>query len=84
LKKLLLSAFIISLFTAFQTKEKEVFICTSKSSKKYHLKKDCTGLQRCKSKIKKINKKKAEKVGRTICKLEKKAMTEKNPYSKLE
>lgn len=64
---------ILILFTAYQTKEKEVFICTSKSSKKYHLKKDCSGIKKCKSKIKKITKKKAENVGRTLCKLEKKS-----------
>ena len=64
---------ILILFTAYQTKEKEVFICTSKSSKKYHLKKDCSGIKKCKSKIKKITMKKAENVGRTLCKLEKKS-----------
>jgi hypothetical protein len=70
MKKLLLSILLIFLLTSTQTKEVEVFICTSKSSKKYHLKKECSGLQKCKSKIKKITKKKAENVGRTKCKLE--------------
>lgn len=67
-----LALIILILITVYQTKEKEVFICTSKSSKKYHLKKDCSGIKKCKSKIKKITKKKAENVGRTLCKLEKK------------
>lgn len=70
MKKLLLSILLIFLLTSTQTKEVEVFICTSKSSKKYHLKKDCRGIKRCKAKIKKITKKKAENVGRTKCKLE--------------
>ncbi|WP_299671090.1 hypothetical protein [uncultured Polaribacter sp.] len=72
MKNLLLIFSLLFVLTAFQIKEKEVFICTSKSSKKYHLKKDCSGIKKCKSKIKKITKKKAENVGRTICKLENK------------
>ncbi|KGL62932.1 hypothetical protein [Polaribacter sp. Hel1_85] len=71
-KKLLLTFSLFIFLTAFQTQEKEVFICTTKSSKTYHLKKECKGLKRCKSKIKKITKKKAENVGRILCKLEKK------------
>ncbi|ARV14576.1 hypothetical protein [Polaribacter sp. SA4-12] len=70
MKKLLSVLLVIFLLTAFQTKEKEAFICTTKSSKTYHLKKDCSGLKRCKSKIKKITKIKAENVGRVLCKLE--------------
>lgn len=62
---------LLFVFTAFQTKEKEVFICTTKSSKKYHLKKGCSGLKKCKSTIKKITKKKAKNVGITLCELEK-------------
>lgn len=72
MKKSLTILSLFFLLTAFKTKEKEVFICTTKSSKKYHLKKDCRGLKKCSSKIKKITQKKAENVGRTICKLENK------------
>lgn len=57
---------------SLSNQRKRGFFCTSKSSKKYHLKKDCSGIKKCKSKIKKITKKKAENVGRTLCKLEKK------------
>ncbi|AUC86567.1 hypothetical protein CW731_15320 [Polaribacter sp. ALD11] len=71
MKKIFLVIIIFAFSTAFQTREKEVFICTSKSSKKYHLKKDCKGIKRCRSKIKKITKIKALNVGRTKCKLEK-------------
>lgn len=71
MKKLLLLTLLILFLTSFQTKEKEVFICMTTSSKTYHLKKECIGLKKCKSKIKKITKKKAENVGRTKCKLEK-------------
>lgn len=71
MKKLLPTLLILFLLSAFQEKEKEVFICMTKSSKTYHLKKDCKGLKKCKSKIKKITQKKAENVGRTKCKLEK-------------
>ncbi|PQJ72322.1 MULTISPECIES: hypothetical protein [Polaribacter] len=72
MKKLILSLILFTFLTAFQTKEKDVFICTTKSSKTYHLKKDCIGLKKCKSEIKKITKSKAERVGRGWCKLESK------------
>ncbi|TMM28657.1 hypothetical protein FDT66_13725 [Polaribacter aestuariivivens] len=72
MKNLLIALSIIFITTAFQTKKTDVFICMTKSSKTYHLKKNCRGLKICKSKIKKITKKKAENVGRTFCKIEKK------------
>jgi hypothetical protein len=72
MKNLFIIISTLVVLTAFQTKEKEVFICTTKSSKTYHLKKECSGLKKCKSKIKKITKKKAENVGRVVCKLEQK------------
>lgn len=66
--------FIVSLvfLSSFQTKEKEVFICPTKSSKAFHLKKDCRGLKRCSIKIKTITKTKAENIGRKMCKIESK------------
>ncbi len=73
MKNLVLIILILSISSAYQTKEKDVFICTSKSSKRYHLKKDCRGIKKCKSKIKTISKKKAKNVGRTLCKLEQKS-----------
>ncbi|MCH3884776.1 hypothetical protein [Tenacibaculum aquimarinum] len=71
MKKIFLLLSIFIFFTAFQAKEKEVFICTTTSSKTYHIKKECSGLIKCKSIIKKITQKKAENVGRIKCKLEK-------------
>ncbi|OSY89138.1 hypothetical protein WH52_00325 [Tenacibaculum holothuriorum] len=63
---------IISLFS-FQIKTtQKVFICKSTSSKRYHYKKTCRGLNRCKAEIKETTLKKAEKFGRTLCKLENK------------
>ena len=71
MKKILITLLIFTFLTAFQTKKEKVFICTSNASKTYHLKKDCKGIKNCKSKIKKITKKKAENVGRLFCKIEK-------------
>ncbi len=72
MKKLLLVFGILFILTSFTIQKTEVYICMSKGSKAYHLKKDCSGLKKCKKKIKKITLKKAENVGRTFCKLEKK------------
>ena len=69
MKKIIILISLLYFLTAFQTKEKEVFICMTKSSKTYHLKKDCRGLKKCKSKIKKNTQYKAENVGRTKCNL---------------
>jgi len=44
-----------------------VFICASKTAKKYHLKEDCRGLSYCKAKIKKITLKEANELDRTLC-----------------
>lgn len=70
MKRLLFSLSLILFLTSFQTKEKEVFICPTKSSKAFHLKKDCRGLKRCSIKIKTITKTKAENIGRKMCKIE--------------
>ena len=57
----------------YKEKEKrEVYICKSVKSKRYHYKKNCKGLFGCKSTIKKTTKKKAEKFGRILCKRENK------------
>jgi hypothetical protein len=72
MKKVILIFLLIPLLSSYQTKEKEVFICPTKSSKVYHLKKDCKGLKRCSIKIKTITEKKAENIGRTMCKIESK------------
>lgn len=62
--------FLLSAFTGEEAEE--VYVCTSTSSKKYHLKKSCRGLVRCKATVKKTSLAKAKKYGRTLCKWEKK------------
>lgn len=70
MKKVIFIFLLVTLLSSYQTKEIEVFICPTKSSKVYHLKKDCRGLKQCSLKIKTITKKKAESVGRKMCKIE--------------
>lgn len=78
MKKLLLIAGVFLILTAFKKEEeKKVFICVSVASKRYHLKRTCKGLQACKAKIKTTTAKKAEKLGRTFCKWEKKRLENK-------
>jgi len=69
-KTLLIISTILFLmgFKSFQ--DKEVFICNSVASNRYHLTKECKGLSHCDTIIKKTTKIKAEKVGRTLCKWE--------------
>ena len=67
---IIISCLSLGLFQ--QKKEEQVYICVSVKSIKYHYKKNCKGLSRCKSEIKKISKKKAEKYGRILCKYESK------------
>lgn len=74
MKNLLLIFSLLFILTAFQAKKTDVYICMTKSSKTYHLKKDCSGLKKCKSKIKETTKKKADNVGRVKCKIEKKRL----------
>lgn len=45
----------------------EVFVCKSTGAKKYHIDKDCRGLNRCKHKIEKTTKKAAEAMGLGLC-----------------
>ena len=44
-----------------------VYICNSTSAKKYHYKKNCRGLNRCKKETKAITLASARKRGRTLC-----------------
>ncbi len=47
---------------------KKIYICDSKTSKRYHYKKDCKGLLKCTDTIVKITLKRARDVyGRTVC-----------------
>lgn len=49
--------------------ETYVYICTGKSSKRYHKTSKCTGLDNCKGEVKKVTLKFAEDKGRTPCKI---------------
>lgn len=49
----------------------EVFICDSKTAKKYHYDENCRGLGSCKHDIKRVKLSEAEKTGRTLCGWEK-------------
>lgn len=51
------------------TSETYVFICTGKSSKRYHNTMSCRGLQSCRGDILKVTKEKAIEMGRTPCKM---------------
>lgn len=47
--------------------ETTAYVCNGPSSKKYHLKEDCRGLNRCSTKIEKTTVKDAKEKGRTLC-----------------
>ncbi|RKF03372.1 hypothetical protein C8N26_1757 [Tenacibaculum lutimaris] len=73
--KYILLIFATLMLMAFQEKkDKNVFICKSVASERYHLKKTCRGLSTCKTEIKTIVRKKAESYGRTLCKIEAKQL----------
>jgi len=71
MKKLLkfkIAIFAIIIFCSFSSSTfYNVFICDSKTAKKYHLKEDCRGLSNCKAKTKKITLKEAKDLNRTLC-----------------
>jgi len=67
MKKLTALALIFILFTSFVGIETKVFICKGKSSKKYHLKKDCRGLSNCSTEIFEVSLSKAKELKRTLC-----------------
>ncbi len=84
MKNILLVLIIFSLTAFQQIKEKEVYVCKSVASKRYHLKKNCKGLTSCKTEIKKTTKKKAKRYGRTLCKWERKLLKKKINYNSVE
>jgi hypothetical protein len=51
----------------FNTIVDHVYICDSKSAKKYHYKKDCKGLNACKAEVVKITFTDAKKSKKTLC-----------------
>ncbi len=66
MKKILCILIFTSLF-AFTKVDTDVYICNSKSSKKYHFKETCRGLNACKHEIIKISLKEAKEKGLEIC-----------------
>ncbi|NER14540.1 hypothetical protein GWK08_13885 [Leptobacterium flavescens] len=67
MKKLIFLMVILVSFSFGTPEDPEVYICASKNSKRYHFRKDCRGLSRCKAKIVKMPLSKAKKIGRTLC-----------------
>lgn len=49
--------------------ESTVYICTGKSAKKYHKSSRCKGLRNCKGDIVKIERSRAEAMGKTPCRI---------------
>lgn len=49
--------------------ESAVYICTGKTAKKYHKSADCKGLRNCKGDIVKMDKSRAEAMGKTPCRI---------------
>ena len=71
MKKLfLLVTTIMLLSSSIPPVASNVFICKSKSSKRYHLKEKCRGLSACKAGVSEITLEKAKSIGRTLCKWE--------------
>lgn len=53
----------------YDTSASEVYVCTSKRSKKYHDNYRCRGLQKCNAEIELISIEEAKKRGYTACKI---------------
>ena len=71
MKKTFLITITLFLFcSAIPPVVNNVFICKSKSSKRYHLKKTCRGLSACKAGISEVTLEKAKILKRTLCKWE--------------
>lgn len=51
--------------TISHPESKKVYICDSASSKKYHLKSNCKGLEKCESEVVKMTKEEAVEKGKT-------------------
>jgi len=66
-KLLLISSIALASLSFTSSTYYNVYICDSKTAKKYHLKKDCRGLSNCKSEVKKITLTKAKELKRTLC-----------------
>ncbi len=58
---------LLILLTSFTPNESNVYICKSKTGKKYHYKENCRGLNSCNHKIEKVRLKEAKAAGKTLC-----------------
>ncbi|WP_010180999.1 hypothetical protein [Aquimarina agarilytica] len=68
MKKISVLAILLFSLTAATIKTTtEVYICKGKGSKRYHFSPNCRGLNSCTTKIYKVSKSEARKIGRTIC-----------------
>jgi len=67
MKKLTTLPIILSIITSFSTTYVNAFICKGKSSKKYHLKKNCRGLSNCSTGTFEVSLSKAKELKRTLC-----------------
>lgn len=67
---LILLAFPWVLLTLFSHPIGSVYICDSQGAKRYHLRKNCSGLRNCKHEIITVSLDSAKKTGRTLCHLE--------------
>lgn len=70
MKTILFSTLFYLLSAVQSAPQSNVYICDSPTAKKYHIKKDCSGLNRCTHVIKQVSKTDAVKSGYTICLLE--------------
>ncbi|WP_296620941.1 hypothetical protein [Marivirga sp.] len=59
--------FISILIFSFHTAVDHVYICDSNTSKKYHYKKDCRGLNACKAEVVKVTLSDARGSKKTLC-----------------
>lgn len=79
MKRLLVLIFSVTLLTANgsliaqqehnRAEESCVYICTGKSSKRYHSTKECKGLGNCGGRVIALTLTQAEKMGRTPCQI---------------
>jgi hypothetical protein len=65
--KTLLLSIAAALLMSASAPVSDVYICNGPKATKYHLKKDCRGLNRCSTEIEKVSLEAAKKDGRTLC-----------------
>jgi len=65
--KILLLSLAASFLLSASAPVSNVYICNGPKSTKYHLIKDCKGLNRCSTEIETISLEAAKKKGRTLC-----------------